>query len=204
MHSNKCLHCELFAVLLQANLNSIASPVAVTPMDYEPPGFKAAESESFTFEDKPMKIRAGDVSTVNNFFFFFLLFHQLADNEALIIFLQKSLFLVFPYAIDNCMSLSSESSLTLSIHLFLCLSQLLSPLTCLCSTAFGILFPSILSTCPNHESVLLIFSITVSSTPSSSLVFSLLNSFYLCFFSTTPFLPRVVLSHLPSSVSSTP
>lgn len=36
----------------------------VTPMDYEPPGFKAAESESFAFEDKPMKIRAGDVSTL--------------------------------------------------------------------------------------------------------------------------------------------
>ena len=31
----------------------------------------------------------------------FLLFHQLADDEALIIFLQNSLFLVFPYAKDN-------------------------------------------------------------------------------------------------------
>ena|SRR6218665_1691938 len=56
---------------------------------------------------------------------FFLFFHQLADDEALIIFLQTSLFLVFPYAVDNCMPLSSKSSLTLSIHLFLCLSLLL-------------------------------------------------------------------------------
>src|SRR6218665_2175158 len=106
-----------------------------------------------------------------------LLFHHLSDDESLIIFLQTSLFLVFPYAVDNCMPLSSKYSLTLSIHLFLCLSQLLSPLTCLCSAAFGILFPSILSTCPNLINLILIFSITVSSTPSSSLVFSLLNSF---------------------------
>jgi len=39
-------------------------------------------------------------------FFFFLLFHQLAEDEALIIFLQTSLFLVFPYAVDNCLHLS--------------------------------------------------------------------------------------------------
>src|SRR6218665_1422451 len=83
-------------------------------------------------------------------FFFFLLFHQFADDEDLIVFLQTSLFLVFPYAVDNCMSLSSKSSLTLSIHRFLCLSLLLSPLTCPCSVAFGSLFPSILSACPNH------------------------------------------------------
>src|SRR6218665_307006 len=39
------------------------------------------------------------------FFFFFLLFRQLADDEALIIFIQTSLFLVSPYAVglDNCM-----------------------------------------------------------------------------------------------------
>src|SRR6218665_2237185 len=65
--------------------------------------------------------------------FFFLLFHQLAEDEALIIFLQTSLFLVFPYVVDNCMPLSSKSSLALSIHLFLCLPLLLSPLTCPCS-----------------------------------------------------------------------
>src|SRR6218665_1232335 len=109
--------------------------------------------------------------------FFFLLFYQLADDEALIIFLQTSLFLFFPYAVDtcNCMPLSSKFSLTLSIHLFLCLPLLLSPLTCPCSAAFGGLFPSILSTCPNHVSLLvLIFSVRISSAPSSSLVFSFL------------------------------
>ena len=37
------------------------------------------------------------------FFYYFLLFHQLADDEALIMFLQASQFLVFPYAVDNCM-----------------------------------------------------------------------------------------------------
>src|SRR6218665_648478 len=48
------------------------------------------------------------------------------------------------------MPLSSKSSLTLSIHLFLGLPLLLFPLTCPCSAAFGSLFPSILSTCPNR------------------------------------------------------
>src|SRR6218665_968121 len=48
------------------------------------------------------------------------------------------------------MPLSSKSSLTLSIHPFLCLPLLLSPLTCPCSAAFGSLFPSTLSTSPNH------------------------------------------------------
>src|SRR6218665_2849373 len=84
-------------------------------------------------------------------FFFFLLFHQLADDEALIILLQTSLFLVFHNAVDNGMPISSKSSLTLSIHLFLGLPLLLSPLTCPCSAAFGCRFPSsILFTCPNH------------------------------------------------------
>src|SRR6218665_4214661 len=83
---------------------------------------------------------------------YFLLFHQLADDDSLIIILQTSLFLFFPYTVDNCMPLSSKSSLTLSIHLFLCLPLLLSPLTCPSSAAFGSLFPSILSTCPNHVS----------------------------------------------------
>ena len=83
--------------------------------------------------------------------------------------LQTSLFLVYPYAVDNWMLLSSKSSLTLSIHFFLCLLLLLSPLTCPCSAVFASLFPSILSTCPNHISLLLIvFSITVSSAPSDS------------------------------------
>ena len=60
---------------------------------------------------------------------YFLLFHQLAHDEDLMIFLQTSLFLVCPYAEDNCVPLSPKSSLTLSIILFLCLSLLLSPLT---------------------------------------------------------------------------
>jgi len=109
---------------------------------------------------------SGPAHIIKTIFFFFLLFHQLAEDEALIIFLQTSLFLVFPYTIDNFMPLSSKSSLTLSIHLFLCLPLLLSPLTCPCSATFGSLFHSILSTCPNHVSLLLlIFSITVSSAP---------------------------------------
>src|SRR6218665_13505 len=97
-----------------------------------------------------------------------------SDDEALIILLQTSLFLVFPYAIDNCMPLSSKSSLKLSIHLFLSLSILIWS----CSAAFGSLFPSTLFSCPNHVGLLLlIFSFTFSSAPSSSLVFSFLIFF---------------------------
>src|SRR6218665_2853356 len=87
-----------------------------------------------------------------------------------------------------CMPLSSKSSLTLSIHLFLCLPLLLSPLTCPCSAACGRLFPSILSSCPNHVSLLLlIFSITVSSAPSSShsFIYSFRLFLYCVFKSTT-------------------
>lgn len=35
----------------------------VTPEDYEPPGFKAADGDSFVFENEPMTIKVGDVST---------------------------------------------------------------------------------------------------------------------------------------------
>ncbi|PIK43774.1 putative HORMA domain-containing protein 1-like [Apostichopus japonicus] len=35
----------------------------VTPTDYEPPGFKASPSDNFTYEDEPMNIRVGDVTT---------------------------------------------------------------------------------------------------------------------------------------------
>ncbi|XP_022083801.1 HORMA domain-containing protein 1-like [Acanthaster planci] len=35
----------------------------VTPADYEPPGFQPAETDSFHFEEEPMNIRVGDVST---------------------------------------------------------------------------------------------------------------------------------------------
>src|SRR6218665_1161634 len=131
---------------------------------------------------------------LHGIFFFLLLFHRLADDEALIILQQTSLFLVLPYAVDNCMPLSSKSFLTLSIHLFLGLPLLLSPLTCQCSAALGSLSPSILSTCPNHLSLLLlIFSITVSSAPSSSLVFS---------FRILSLLPLILLNHAISATSS--
>ncbi|XP_071099263.1 HORMA domain-containing protein 1-like [Haliotis cracherodii] len=35
----------------------------VTPADYEPPGFKAAESDGFKFDEEPTNIKVGDVST---------------------------------------------------------------------------------------------------------------------------------------------
>ncbi|ESO83255.1 hypothetical protein LOTGIDRAFT_197435, partial [Lottia gigantea] len=35
----------------------------VTPPDYEPPGFKAADTDTFIFEEEPMNIKVGDVST---------------------------------------------------------------------------------------------------------------------------------------------
>src|SRR6218665_937994 len=93
------------------------------------------------------------------------------------------------------MPLSSKSSLTLSFHLFLCLPLLLSPLTCPCSVAIVSLFPSILSTCPNHVSHLLIFPITVSSAHSSSLVLSFLILSLLL-------LPLILLKHATSATSS--
>ena len=39
-------------------------PIAATPTEYEPPGFAAAECDNFTFEEEPMNIKIGDVSTV--------------------------------------------------------------------------------------------------------------------------------------------
>src|SRR6218665_2292016 len=101
------------------------------------------------------------------------------------------------------MPLSSKSSLTLSIHLFLCLPLLLSPLTCPCSATFCSLFPSILSTCPNHLSLfLLIFSITVSSALSSSLVFSFLVLPHLLLPLSDPSQPRHFWHHAISANSS--
>lgn len=38
--------------------------ISVTPSDYEPPGFKAAQSDNFQFEEEPMNIKVGDVATV--------------------------------------------------------------------------------------------------------------------------------------------
>ncbi|XP_041472437.1 HORMA domain-containing protein 1-like [Lytechinus variegatus] len=35
----------------------------VTPMDYEPPGFQASESDTFNYEDEPINLRVGEVTT---------------------------------------------------------------------------------------------------------------------------------------------
>src|SRR6218665_2985920 len=114
--------------------------------------------------------------------FFFSLFHQRADDEALTRFLRTSLLLVASPILVKSMFFSFGSSLTLSIQVFLCLPLLLFPSTYPCKDAFGSLFSSILSTCPNHCSLLfLIFCTTVSSAPSS--LFSCL--FISDFFSST-------------------
>src|SRR6218665_1882356 len=129
-------------------------------------------------------------------FFFFSLFHQRADDEALTRFLQTSLFLVASPILVKSMFLSFRSSLTLSIQVFLCLPLLLFPSTCPCEAAFGNLFSSILSTCPNHCSLLfLIFCTTVSSAPSSFLVCSFLTFSLLL-------LPMILLSQLISAINS--
>src|SRR6218665_1742093 len=117
-----------------------------------------------------------------SFFFFFSLFHQRADDEALTRFLQTSLLLVASPILVKSMFFSFRSSLTLSIQVFLCLPLLLFPSTCPCRAAFDSILSSILSTCPNHCSLLfLIVCITVSSGPSS--LFSCL--FISDFFSST-------------------
>src|SRR6218665_3420963 len=88
------------------------------------------------------------------FFFFFSVFHQRADDEALTRLLQTSLFLVASPFLVKPMFLSFRPSLTLSIQVFLYLPLLLFPSTCPCKAAFGNLFPSVRSTCPNHCSLL--------------------------------------------------
>src|SRR6218665_3304938 len=134
------------------------------------------------------------VSSYPCFFFSFLRFHQLADDEVLIIYFSKLLYSwFFHMPVDNCMSLSS--SLTLPIHLFLCFLCFFS-LTCPCSAAFGSHFPFILSTRPNHVSLLLLISsTTVSSAPSSSLVFSFPILYLLL-------LPLILLNHAISATSN--
>ena len=39
----------------------------MTPADYEPPGFQASESDAFYFEEEPMNVKIGDVSTVSTY-----------------------------------------------------------------------------------------------------------------------------------------
>ena len=38
----------------------------VTPIDYEPPGFVSSDRETFDFEEEPVNIKVGDVSTVRS------------------------------------------------------------------------------------------------------------------------------------------
>src|SRR6218665_449195 len=73
-------------------------------------------------------------STPSSSFFSFV---SLLTKRSLLYFSNLLYFFVFPYAVDNCVSLSSKSSLALSFHFFLGLPLLLSPLTCPCSAAFG-------------------------------------------------------------------
>src|SRR6218665_1338293 len=83
----------------------------------------------------------------------------------------------------------------MSIQVFLCLPLLLFPPTCPCKAAFGSRFSSILSTCPNHCSLLfLIFCTTVSSAPSSTLVYLFLTFSLLLF-------PMILLSQLISATN---
>src|SRR6218665_233871 len=93
--------------------------------------------------------------------FFFSLFHQRAHDEALTRLLQTSLFLVASPILVKSMFFSFKSSLTLSIQVLL---LLLFPSACPCKAAFGSLFPSICSTCPNHCSLLfLVFCVGIAT-----------------------------------------
>ena len=38
----------------------------MTPVDYEPPGFVSSEKDSFDFEEEPVNIKVGDVTTVRS------------------------------------------------------------------------------------------------------------------------------------------
>ena len=116
------------------------------------------------------------------FFFFFLLFHQFPDDEALMKFLHSVLSLTVSPTMVKSVPLLFKSSLTLSIHVFRCLPLLLSPSTCPCRAAIGNLLLSILSTWPNHLSLLFcIFSTTVSSAPNSFLVIVFLRDYISCY-----------------------
>ncbi|XP_057290313.1 HORMA domain-containing protein 1-like [Hydractinia symbiolongicarpus] len=63
-------------VLLSQTLNPLPDDVMmtmkllyydeVTPEDYNPPGFKDYNCDSFFFKDEPINIKVGDVATVNN------------------------------------------------------------------------------------------------------------------------------------------
>lgn len=38
-------------------------PLSVTPQDYQPPGFKEADSDTLVFEKEPVKLTMGEVAT---------------------------------------------------------------------------------------------------------------------------------------------
>src|SRR6218665_321889 len=92
-------------------------------------------------------------STASNVFFFSL-FHQRADDEALTRLLQTSLFLVAsPILVKSIFFLFQVFPDIVHPGLPLSTSASLSPSTYPCKAAFGSLFPSIRSTCPNHCTV---------------------------------------------------
>src|SRR3984885_15173503 len=108
-------------------------------------------------------------------FFFFLLFHQFPDDEAIMNFLHIVRFFTISPTVLSSASFSFKSSLMLSSHVFRFLPLLLSPSMCPCRARSGNLSLFMLSTCPNHLSLLLrIFSTSVSSISSSFLVTSFL------------------------------
>ena len=56
---------SVFANMYDQNGNKYLCDIAVTPVDYEPPGFMSADHDNFAFEDEPMTINVGDVATVS-------------------------------------------------------------------------------------------------------------------------------------------
>ena len=73
------LPSKLFKYVLFHELLSLLLRNLVTPEDYEPPGFKAASSDNFSFEHEPMNIKVGDVSTVGSLLYDVLVFNYSPD-----------------------------------------------------------------------------------------------------------------------------
>ena len=42
------------------------TPPAVTPPDYQPPGFQHSDVCEYSFKQEPLNIKVGDVATVSN------------------------------------------------------------------------------------------------------------------------------------------
>ena len=70
---------NIFKYVLFHELLSLLLRNLVTPEDYEPPGFKAASSDNFSFEHEPMNIKVGDVSTVGSLLYDVLVFNYSPD-----------------------------------------------------------------------------------------------------------------------------